>query len=205
VFALHSQLSLGVDAFGATNNRSSLPDGQFVAWLGQFQWARRLGIQGTQLILRTDIQLTPDPLLSLEQFTVGGGQSVRGYRENQLVRDNGAVGSVESRISLMQNPQGQDIVQVAPFADAGGAWATRGRTPDPKYLASVGLGLRWAITRDVNFQVYWGYPLKDVDASGHDLQDYGIHFRLSSKFALPEGIADTLPPRGQTRPGAAGS
>ena len=40
VIAARSRFSVGVDVWDATINRASLPDGQFFAWLGQFQWAR---------------------------------------------------------------------------------------------------------------------------------------------------------------------
>ena len=200
VLAARSRFSVGIHAFGATENSGPVPDGQFFAWLGQFQWARRLPIWGAEAVVRADIQLTPNRLLSLEQFTVGGNQSVRGYRENQLVRDNGAVGSVESRLPVLWNRQGQAIIQLAPFTDVGGAWATRGHTGDPAYLASVGVGVRWAMLRNANFQLYWGYALKHVDTPGGDPQDYGLHFQLSVDLGLPEQMAETLAPWRETRP-----
>jgi hemolysin activation/secretion protein len=48
---------------------------------------RRFDTRGDQYVLRNDLQLAKDPLLPLEQFTVGGASTVRGYRENQLVKD----------------------------------------------------------------------------------------------------------------------
>ena len=200
VVAARSRFSVGIDALGATVNRGPLPDGRYFLWLGQFQWARRLGWWDTEAIARADVQLTPDPLLSLEQFAVGGAQSVRGYRENELVRDNGAVGSVEVRVPVLRNRQGQPSVQIAPFGDVGSGWSARGPTPDPKYLASIGLGLRWAITEKIGFQIYWGYKLKDVDTHGGDLQDAGVHLQLSTEFGLPERLAEGLAPFRETRP-----
>jgi hemolysin activation/secretion protein len=199
VLAFRSRFSFGLDVLGATINNGPLPSGQFIAWLGQFQWARRLGTWGVETIARADVQLTPDRLLSLEQFTVGGSQSVRGYRENALVRDNGAVGSLEARFPVVRSKQGVDIFQVAPFFDAGTAWSAHGTTPDPRYLASVGLGLRWAVMTDVTAQVYWGYKLKDVPRPGDDPQDKGVHFSVAWQFTLPEGIADLLPPWRESR------
>ena len=35
-----------------------------------------------------------------EKFSLGGVNSVRGYRENELVSDNGVIGSMELRIPL---------------------------------------------------------------------------------------------------------
>ncbi len=39
-----------------------------------------------------------------------------------------------------------EYVQLVPFVDYGRAWNTHFPTPEPQTLASVGLGLRWAVT-----------------------------------------------------------
>lgn len=188
VIAFRSTFSVGIDALGATINAAA-PDGQFFSWLGQFQWARRLGEVGYQLIFRTDMQLTPDSLLPLEQFAVGGARSVRGYRENQLVRDNGLVGSLEFRIPLFRLPipgvsQGAEDgrVQLAPFADFGWAWNTDVPTPDPKTLSSVGLGIRWDPHTKLHAQLYWGLGLREIDTTEHNLQDSGLHFLVQAFY-----------------------
>ena len=184
VIAIRSRFTLGMDALGATNNDSSVADSQFFSWQGQFQWARRLGAWGTQIILRTDLQLANDPLLPIEQMAVGGRFTVRGYRENQLVRDNGLVASMESRIPLVQNRSWATYLQLAPFFDFGRSWNTETQTPDPKSISSVGVGLRWAATFSTllrlspQFEIYWGTPLRKITTSGGDLQDEGIHLQL---------------------------
>src|SRR5262249_51698857 len=84
VLAARSRFSFGVDVLGATiTHQANTTDGRFFAWLGQFQWARRLTADDIQLLFRLDLQLTTDPLLPLEQIAIGGRFSVRGYRENQ--------------------------------------------------------------------------------------------------------------------------
>ena len=88
VVAARSRFSFGIDALDATTHSShSVPDGKFLAWLGQFQWARAFKTLDMQLLFRTDAQLSNQPLLPLEQIAVGGRYTVRGYRENLLVRD----------------------------------------------------------------------------------------------------------------------
>jgi hemolysin activation/secretion protein len=184
VLAARSRFSVGIDALGATINPSSLPDGRFFAWLGQLQWARRLGLWDAELLWRTDLQLANNPLLPLEQLAVGGRYSVRGYRENQLVRDNGLLASLEARLPVVRDHRWAEYVQVAPFIDFGHAWNTRLPTPDPKTLASVGLGLRWAATLPApisvrpQFELYWGIPLNNVETPGGNLQDWGLHLQL---------------------------
>lgn len=185
VLAVRSRLSLGVDALGATiNDQADVPDGRFLAWLGQFQYGRRLGVQDIQLLLRLDVQLTTDPLLPLEQIAIGGRFSVRGYRENQLVRDNGLITSLESRLPLVRNAPWAEYVQVVPFVDFGWGWNRKVDTPDPTTLLSIGLGLRWGATWRVGVplrtqaEVFWGYKLKDVRTEGGNLQDKGLHLQF---------------------------
>jgi hemolysin activation/secretion protein len=178
--ALRSQASVGVDVFGATSSdSSSAPDGSFVAWLGQILWARRFERWGLELIARADCQLANDPLLSLEQFSIGGRYTVRGYRENQLVRDNGVLASVELRVPLWRGAGGRDYVQLAPFADFGHGWQTDREELGPSTLASVGVGVRAAFTDHVYGAFYWGHRLRDVpEPADHDLQDDGVSFEL---------------------------
>jgi hemolysin activation/secretion protein len=184
VVATLSRFSLGIDALGATV-KDSEPDGQFFAWLGQFQWIRRLGNKGAQVVFRTDVQLASAPLLSLEKFAVGGANSVRGYRENLLVRDNGFVSSLEFRIPipLFRERFGEGAIQLAPFADFGRSWdKEEDEEPPFKTISSAGLGLRWAIHRTTHLQAYWGFAFRDVDTADHDLQDEGVHFQITNRL-----------------------
>lgn len=178
--AVRSQASVGLPLFGATSHGDgSVPDGRFFSWLGQLLWARRFDRWDLELVARADCQLASHPLLSLEKFSVGGNDTVRGYRENQIVRDNGVVASLELRIPLWRRADGRDYVQVAPFADFGRGWQTRRDDIGPNTIASVGVGVRAAVTRHVQGNLYWGYALRDVpDAPDRDLQDDGVHFEL---------------------------
>ena len=187
VVAASSRFSVGLRALGATTHHDDeVPDGRFFAWLGQVQWAQVLNQSGLHTIFRTDIQTANDPLLPLEQIAVGGRYSVRGYRENQLVRDNAIIGSLEARQPLFRNKPWADYLEIAPFVDWGKGWNTGEPTPSPKFIWSAGVGLRWAATWlerpfriKPRFEIYWGHPFKDVDTEGGDLQDDGIHFQLA--------------------------
>jgi hemolysin activation/secretion protein len=171
--ALRSRFSFGLDALDATvNSDPDVPDGRFFAWLGQVQWATRLPVLDSQLITRADVQLTPDPLLTLEQVAIGGRFTVRGYREFTLVRDNALLASVELRVPLVRNTRWADYLELAPFFDYGRGWNAVGSTPDPLDISSVGMGLRWALTLPgvltlkPQFEVYFGYRLRDVRLVG---------------------------------------
>ena len=186
VIAGRSRFSVGLNLLGATiNDEKDMPDGQFFAWLGQFQWVRRFpSLLDSLLIFRTDVQLTPDSLLTLEQFPVGGRYSVRGYRENTLVRDNALVISLEGRIPIIRNVPVADYVQLAPFFDYGRAWNSHIPTLGPTDIYSIGIGLRWGLSLSwpipwqSQFELYWGHKLKDVETLGGNLQDKGLHFQF---------------------------
>jgi hemolysin activation/secretion protein len=183
VVAARSMFSLGIDAFDATTNSDNLPSGEFFAWLGQFQWARRLGDDWGQLIFRTNVQLTKDALFTMEQFSVGGALSVRGYRENQLVRDYGFDSSLEYRYPLIKDPTGRSILAVAPFVDAGGAKNNElPNGPNPEFIYSAGAGLRWDPTAKIHAQVYWGHSFRSVDNDDNSIQDSGWHFLMSANL-----------------------
>src|SRR5262249_43576773 len=95
VLALRSTFNLGLDVWDATDNGTGDPNAKYFSWLGQGQYVQRLFDTQNELVLRAAGQWTAEPLLALEQLSVGGSGSVRGYPENQLVRDRGFVASVE--------------------------------------------------------------------------------------------------------------
>lgn len=181
VIAARSRFSVGLDVLDATNNSGPLPDGQFFSWLGQVQGVRRFDEWGgMQLLGQMSLQLANDRLFPLERIPVGGRFSVRGYRENTLIRDNGFLASVESRFPLMSYVTGEPLLQFAQFVDLGRSWNAKGGTPDPQTLASVGLGVRWNILpKDrARFELYWGLPLNHVPHPPGNLQDHGIHLQF---------------------------
>lgn len=186
VLAARSRFSLGVDSLGATVWDIPLPDGKFVSWLGQFQYVHIFPPHDIQMIFKSDLQLANDPLLPLEQMAVGGRYSVRGYRENHFVRDQGFVASLELRIPLVRRVAWADYLQLAPFVDLGASRNRESPSPPPNTIYSAGLGLRWAMTIakgsfeiKPQFELYWGVPLRDVDTGQRDdLQDKGIHFQF---------------------------
>ena len=173
VLAARSQFSFGLNAFDATINDIST-DGQFFSWIGQFQWVEQLSPRAL-LVARINTQLTPDSLLSLERFSIGGVDTVRGYSQNQGVGDNGIVGTVEVRLPLTSNPR---ILQLSPFFEIGTVWNNRDANPEPATIAGLGLGLDWLITSDLSLRLDYGIPLIEVDDEGNSLQDNGLYFSL---------------------------
>ena len=179
VLAARSTTSFGASALHATRSRQdSIPSSRTVSWLGQVQWLRRFAPWDVELLLRGEIQLSEDPLLSLEQISIGGHATVRGYRENQLVRDQGAHGGVELRIPLLRGAvDRRAIVQVAPFVDAGYGWNRNRISPSPTTLYSAGLALRVAPLPWLRTELAWAERLADVDRP-EGLQGDGLHFQV---------------------------
>ena len=176
VLAARSVFSFGTRLFGATENEGSIPDGQFFSWVGQFQWVQSLG--DVISIVRLSTQLTPDPLLPIEQFGIGGVDTVRGYLLNQRIGDSGVAASLEFRIPIVQQPQGIGVIQLAPFFDAGAVWNANGQVLPPSSLFSLGLGLRWQRDPWLSASLYWGIPLTSVDRGSDSLQSSGIYFSV---------------------------
>lgn len=196
VLFLQSSFLLGTGLFNATSNDGNIPDGTFLSWLGQAQRWQRFNDRYT-LLLKAKVQLTPDPLLPSEQFTIGGRNTVRGYRESAITGDNGFTASLENRIALIlsennsledgQNVERRPIVEIVPFFDVGAIWNDPDNPndlPDQTFLASVGIGARWHLLDDFVVNLDYGVPLVKFDNRGNNLQDDGIHlgFAYQHKF-----------------------
>lgn len=176
VLAARSQFNLGLGLLGATVNNSGT-DGRFISWLGQFQWVQ--AISGDAIVItRVAAQLTGDSLLPIEQFGIGGVDTVRGYRQNQRVGDSGIIGSVEVRVPLIRNTAGESVLQLTPFFDVGTVWSHRNETGATATLASIGTGLRWQIDTNMSARLDIGIPLLNTTNLGSSLQDSGIYFSL---------------------------
>lgn len=185
VIAAYTAISVGLDLLDSTQNEGSIPDSEFVSWQGQLQYIHRLFEKDSpfktdiQLVGKLSGQLTDSPLLSLEQFSLGGISSVRGYRENQVIRDNGIAGSLELRVPFIFDRTGRQRLRLAPFVDYGYGWSKLDDGPESEELWSAGVGLLFDPLPGITGQFYWGYAFDDFETSGYDLQDDGIHFWLS--------------------------
>jgi hemolysin activation/secretion protein len=181
-WGFRSQFNVGTAILGATSNRN--PDGQFFSWLGQAQRAQILN-QDNLLILQADLQLSPDGLPASHQFVIGGGQSLRGFRQNARIGDNGVRFSVEDQITLHRNEGGQPIVRVAPFLDLGTVWNAADnpvRSPNQNFLAGLGLGLLWQPLPKLNIRTDFAFPLVDLQDKGNNAQDSGLYFTVNYGF-----------------------
>jgi hemolysin activation/secretion protein len=181
VLAFRSQVSLGVSALGSSVSSDGTPDSRFFTWRGQGQWVRALA-PDTLLLVRGDVQLADRPLLGLEQFGLGGQETVRGYRQDALLTDGGMLLSVEGRIPLFKfGADKRSIIHLTPFLDLGKAWNAGGKaSPESSTLFSAGLGLRLQLGSQVTARLDWGIPLTSIAGDKRTWQENGIYFSLTA-------------------------
>ena len=189
-WGFRSLFRVGLDIFNATDNEvpdengDYPPDGQFFSWLAQTQRVQILN-QNNFLIIQADIQLTPHSLLASEQFSIGGGQSVRGYRQNVRSGDNGIRFLIEDRITLARNDAEDSVFVVAPFFNLGAVWNVANnpnQVPDQNFIAALGLGLLWQPVEGLNLRVDYAPPLIDLRDRGNNVQDDGLNFSVNYSF-----------------------
>ena len=179
-FFARSQFSLGIGAFDSTIN-SSGPDSRFFSWQGQFLWLHPL-IGATTLLLRTDVQLAPLPLVALEQFGLGGATTVRGYRQDTFLTDNGFLFSAEVHVPVKIGESSQ--LQIIPFIDVGTAWNNSAKkltdTSQSGTIASLGLGIQYQLGERVYARLDWGIPLMTIEnnSTSNTWQENSIYFNL---------------------------
>ena len=177
--AVRSQFSLGLDFLDSTINDDPLPDSRFFTWRGQGRWAQLLNDAEWLLLVRADAQLTGDDLLPLEQFGLGGQDTVRGYRQDELLTDNGVFGSIEVRIPVWEVSEWDATLSLTPFLDAGIGWNTDSSTnPEDTTLIGTGIGVHWAVGDRFSAELDWGIPLVAIDSRERTWQESGVYFTI---------------------------
>jgi hemolysin activation/secretion protein len=134
---------------------------------------------------RGQLQISPDALISGEQFGIGGASSVRGTGERPVSGDQGLFATLE-----VSTPELTPGLRLSSFVDAG--WVNTNNTTLSarvpfNQLASVGLGLRFAkgtlsfsldYARLVTGSVQAGPALPDEPKAGDDK----LHLSLTARF-----------------------
>ena len=202
-FSPNSELERLLNVSGADGDFTTLVAQGTAIWRAN-QWPVFAGLNDrAQFVARFTGQIAQDPLMSLEKLAVGGRRSVRGFRENTLVRDNGVLFSVEAQMPIWgyrSDPHVRNLVVTA-FVDAGWAWdetntspASQSRdTSDKRRIVSAGVGLLWRPLKGLSAQVQWGEDVsdnfddddpRDIETLDYDLQDDGLHFSLTYRLTF---------------------
>ena len=178
-----SQFNLGTGLFDATTNDEPVPDAHIFNWQAQAQRVQQLH-PSSLLIVRSDIQVSPDALLASEQFSMGGGQTVRGYSQNARTGDNEIRLSVEDRVTLGLLPSGTSDIQLVPFFDIGAVWNAESNSNEvsiPSVLAGMDVDFQWKwflVPEDWRIQVKYGLPLMLLDNENNNTHEDGVLFHI---------------------------
>lgn len=182
-WVLRSTFNMGLNVLGATIRNDGSPDGRFFYWGGQVLRVQRIGTdRDTLAFFRLNMQFSGDQLLSLNRFSIGGAQSIRGYRQNQLTGDNGIQASVELQFPVARDEEGLATVKLLPFVEAGTIWNSSGVNSTNQSLIGLGLGATYQPMRNLLLRLDYGIPLVNVSNSGNNLQDSGLYFSINANF-----------------------
>jgi hemolysin activation/secretion protein len=137
-----------------------------------------------ELAGRLSGQVADSPLISNEQFSLGGMTSVRGYFETQALADDGITGSIELRSPRLA-PLSLDYfdkLQALVFIDGGYGRIRRPISGNPTNysLASTGVGLRFQMVKYLTGILDLGIPLISLNSvqAGHPK----FHFIVATEF-----------------------
>jgi hemolysin activation/secretion protein len=185
VWAVSLTQSINLEGTRSTVDGTLSPDRHFLVTTAQLSYARRLA-KDLELRVRGFGQLANGTLYSGERISVGGENSVRGYRESLLLADDGATGSIELAYSFSLAGDSASpkfdwgAFTFSAFAD--GAIIKNHDDPQPvaRSIASIGPSLTWRPSDAIFARVAYGHALRDLSPTGQrDLQDHGFHFRVT--------------------------
>lgn len=176
VFSLQSEFSLGLAALDATI-LSEPPDGRFLSWQGRGFWVHSFA-PDTLFALKGQVQLASRPLVPVEQISIGGIDTVRGYRTSTLLADSGWFASAELYLPVLRIPKWQGVLQVVPFFDIGRGRNLGDEQPTPNSVMSTGIGLQWKMGDNFRARVDWGIPLINVTSDNGQSRREGVFFSV---------------------------
>ncbi|MFM5886838.1 MAG: ShlB/FhaC/HecB family hemolysin secretion/activation protein [Dolichospermum sp.] len=189
VLGLYSQFNFGLGVLDATTNNNGIPDSHFFAWRGQGQYVRSLNRQNDMLLMvRSNLQLSKESLVPLEQFGIGGFSSVRGYRQDALLKDNGFLLSTELQFPIIRTVNQQGGLSLIPFVDFGTGWSSSntkninpGNTSKDGSLVATGLGLQWK-SQQFKARIDWGHTLTDINSQDQKSSENRLYFSVESRL-----------------------
>lgn len=197
-----NEVGIGLDILGATTNGESVISRRGAG--SQFSRYTTALLRSVILpnksyfILKGFGQATSDALSALEQFQLGGANTVRGYAEGRYLGDSGFVLSAEYRYPLKFIPEGwvvpktttrlKDSLELTSFYDFGGVFnntntastnPSSGLSSANAYAMGMGVGLRAKLTRFLAARLDLGFPLIHTAPNQANAR---LHFGLESQL-----------------------
>ncbi len=117
------------------------------------------------------------PLLATDKLPLGGVRTIRGYRENLLVRDNGVSLSLDWQLPINIGNQKIDLTL---FSDYGESWDQDVNLPthNAAIIRSLGFTVDWSPIENLSASFTYAHGFDRAARENQDLQDKGIHFAL---------------------------
>ncbi|MBW8844307.1 MAG: ShlB/FhaC/HecB family hemolysin secretion/activation protein [Burkholderiales bacterium] len=165
-------------------------DGGFTTLKLDWRGSRRVG--PTEWALRVGGQLASQPLVSAEQFSVGGADSVRGYPEGAVSADYGVLASFELRSrnlapALLSAFEGANLPPFTELVFFGFGDVARVALIEPEpgqphrsTLMGTGLGVRLGLQPGLSLALDWARRHRDV--VGRSLPTERVHVRAAVRF-----------------------
>jgi hemolysin activation/secretion protein len=172
----------GLDAWNATILPDDLADGEFSLWQVQMTYIRLLTFFDADMTFSVVLnsQFTNDSLQSFERFALGGRESIRGFRENQVLRDK--AWSIRTQLEIPVSGLKNSLVSLGfyPFVDIGKGKNARFQSNVRQTidLSSLGLGFNLDY-RQLRVSIEWAKRLAEKEKQDDRLQDNGIHIGFS--------------------------
>lgn len=157
----------------------------------------RLGLLRMQYLTRTQRllfkvngQYTENSLPAMEQFQLGGNDSVRGYAQGESLGDRGWYGALEYQVdapgfadaaSPFQGLTWRELLTFDVFVDHGRVFDASGHA-DPITLASAGAGLTFRLQRFHNLELRLAGAIPTSSAEPSDGRDTRFYARVGMTF-----------------------
>lgn len=139
---------------------------------------------GMEIASRLSGQIADSPLISNEQFSMGGVDTVRGYYETQALSDDGATASLEL-YSPKLNPESWEFVnklRALVFFDSAKGWIkdTLPGNESQMTLAGTGVGLNFQMWRYFVGELSFAVPM--IEQGNVRPGETRFDFRIASEF-----------------------
>ena len=172
-----------------TGGDGEMAGGSFEKYKFSFQHLRRLGTNAS-LLLRVDGQFSDDILVALEQFSIGGPQSVRAYPVAEALVDTGSSTTIEWIVNApgfadkptKGNRTWGEIFQVSLYADYAYGELNNPRVNEEPTVdySGYGLGLQFNLPGKIYARFDLASPFGSRVATND--RDPQYYFRMSYTF-----------------------
>jgi len=139
---------------------------------------------GMEAVSRVAGQVSDTPLISNEQFSMGGAESVRGYFETQSLADDALFGSLELHSPHLGAAEWEYLnnLKLLTFVDVAKGWV---KNPLPgnssgDFISSAGIGMNFQMWKHLSGVLNVGFPFNALGPvkSG----DPRLHFNIATEF-----------------------